>query len=442
MTKIPVNIPEFMPNISLGTSKVQETDSKGDFGKILENQKTTASKATENVPRDEVKEYCDDGVEEVRTTEENHEVDTANVSKESEVKETSATDSGKEAGQEEEQGLSQEELQLIIPMLNVAVSDVKELLATELGISMEELNVLMENMQISNEQLMDFEVVKELFIQTSGAEDVTALLTDENLLNALQNLEMEFVQIMENVQETIGVTEDDMTVIKEQIGQMNNQSREPVITIENATENSEEPEVVKMTTDTKQEEAPTENKQAFQWTGQNSTISTGNVISTEAVSQPQSSFTTMQAADIMNQIMDYMKIQLNADTSYLEMQLQPETLGTLQIRISAKEGLMTAQFTTASENVKMVLEGQMVQLQQQLESQNIKVDAIEVMVETHAFESALQQGDERQQTGEEKKARTRRIDLNDAAEVEELAEEDRIVAEMMAANGNTVDYLA
>ena len=150
----------------------------------------------------------------------------------------------------------------------------------------------------------------------------------------------------------------------------------------------------------------------------------------------------MQAMDIMNQLMDYMRIQLNEETSSLEMQLQPESLGTLQIRISAKEGLMTAQFTTASDSVKAVLESQMVQLQQQLESQNIKVDAIEVMVETHAFESALQQGEERQQADGEKKERTRRIDLNRLRDDEEMTDEERIVAEMMAANGNTVDYLA
>ena len=441
MTKIPVNIPEYVPNISLSTSKAQETDSKGDFGKILEEQKTASSKAAEKAPRDDVNESYDDSADEVRSTEENQEVDTTNVSKESEVKETASTDSGKETGPEEGQDFSQEEMQLIIPMLNVAVTDVKELLANELGISMEELNALMENMQISDEQLLDFNVVKEMFIQANGAEDVTALLTDENLLKGLQKLEMEFAQIMENVQETIGVTEDDMTAMNERWSQMN-QSKEPVISIEGSLETPMETEALKISTEAKQEEAPTENKQAFQWTGQNATFSAGNVAGTEAVSQSQSSYTAMQATDIMNQIMDYMKIQLNADTSFLEMQLQPESLGTLQIRISAKEGLMTAQFTTASENVKAVLEGQMVQLQQQLESQNIKVDAIEVMVETHAFESALQQGEGRQQTGEEKKARTRRIELNGLGEAEELAEEDRIVAEMMAANGNTVDYLA
>ncbi len=433
MTKIPVNIPEFVPNMSMGAGKVHDTDNKGDFGKILEKQKNTETQRTDNTLKDDVKESYDENTEEVSSTKENHEVDTAEVSKDSEVKEVTQAESGKGTGQEEAQEFTAEELQVIIPMLNVAVTDVKELLATELGITMEELNVLMDGMQISDEQLFDFDTVKDLFMQAKGAEDIAALLTDENLLNGMQNLEAEFAQVMENVQETLGITEDDMEAIKEQLGQLK-QTQEPVITIESEVKTEIQTE--------NGEGAPTDNQQAFQWNGQNPMNTTANVLNGTNVAQTQSSFTTMQVMDIMNQVMDYMKIQLNSETSSLEMQLQPESLGTLQIRISAKEGLMTAQFTTASDSVKAVLESQMVQLQQQLESQNIKVDAIEVMVETHAFESALQQGEERQQTGEEKKGRTRRIDLNSVDGTEEMDGEDRLVAEMMAANGNTVDYLA
>ena len=437
MTKIPVNIPEFVPNMSMGTGKVQESEGKGDFGKILEKQKNTEAQRAENAPKDDVKESYEDNTEDIRKVEENHEADTAKVSKDSEVKEVAQSESGKNAGQEENQELTSEDIQLMMPMLNVAVADVKELLATELGITMEELNVLMDGMQISEEQLLDFDTVKELFMQAKGAEDVTALLTDENLLNSMQNLETEFAEVMENVQETLGITEDDMEAIKTQLGQMK-QTQEPVITIETDVK----PEAVTESSGAGKEDAPTDNGQAFQWTGQNPMNPTANVTNAANTAQTQSSFNAMHAMDIMNQVMDYMKIQLNAETSSLEMQLQPESLGTLQIRISAKEGIMTAQFTTASDSVKAVLESQMVQLQQQLESQNIKVDAIEVMVETHAFESALQQGEERQQAGEEKKARTRRIDLNSLDGSEEMDGEDRLVAEMMAANGNTVDYLA
>lgn len=153
------------------------------------------------------------------------------------------------------------------------------------------------------------------------------------------------------------------------------------------------------------------------------------------------SYTTVETENIMRQIMDHMQVQMDADTTELNMQLHPESLGTLQIRISAKEGIMTAQFTTTSETVKSVLEGQMIQLQQQFDQQNIKVEAIEVTVQSHAFESALEKGNEQQTEEETKRNRTRRIDLNLLDGSEEVETEDRLLAEMMEVNGNSVDYL-
>ena len=170
---------------------------------------------------------------------------------------------------------------------------------------------------------------------------------------------------------------------------------------------------------------------------------TGNNVNVQSASEVQTtSYAAAETENIMRQIMDHMQLQLNADSTEVNMQLQPESLGTLQIRISAKEGIMTAQFTTASETVKSVLEAQMIQLQQQFDQQNIKVEAIEVTVQAHAFESALEKGNENQEQQEaSKKNRTRRIDLNLFDDSQDLEAEEKLLAEMMEVNGNTVDYL-
>ena len=79
--------------------------------------------------------------------------------------------------------------------------------------------------------------------------------------------------------------------------------------------------------------------------------------------------------------------------------------------------------------------------------QGVKVEAIEVTVQTHQFEQNLEQGrgnnsNTANETGAGRK-RTRRINLNAAfAEEEPQTEEDRIAADMMSANGNTVDFTA
>ena len=87
----------------------------------------------------------------------------------------------------------------------------------------------------------------------------------------------------------------------------------------------------------------------------------------------------------------------------------------------------------------------MLVLKQNFEQQGIKVEAVEVTVASHAFERNLdsnQNGAGEEQTPEKKKS-GRRITLTELmsdVEEENLSDEDRIVAEMMKQNGNTVDY--
>ena len=140
--------------------------------------------------------------------------------------------------------------------------------------------------------------------------------------------------------------------------------------------------------------------------------------------------------------MDYMRIQLGADTTSLEMQLHPASLGTLQVQIASKGGVVTANFITQNEAVKAALESQMVQLKESFEEQGVKIEAIEVTVQTHEFERNLEQGRGRNQQEPERRGRARRINLGDPLSMETMAEEDELTAEMMAMEGSTVDYMA
>ncbi len=429
MTKVPVNVPNFAANMMYGSGgKVQSTDATGEFGKIFENQKNTASevKSQEAGRQEDAFEPQEDVVKEVDNKEVTGEVNETQDT--NAVKETSQAQSGQNAGGEAEDELTEEEMNLILPMLQAAAGDLKDVLAQELGSSTEELDALMESMGLSDMDLLNQGTLKDILLQAKDL-DMAALLTNEELYGQIQNLEGAFGEVLSNVQDTLQMSDEEMNALKEQLANM---TQEPGVTVEE-----------KVPASNQKDAADNQNPQnAFAAPNQNLMNVQENVAQT-ATTQTQASFMSTETEHIMNQIMDYMRIQLNEETSTLEMQLQPESLGTLQIRISAKEGIMTAQFTTASESVKAALEGQLLQLQQQFENQNIKVEAIEVTVSTHQFESALQQGDAReQQTEEGKKNRIRRIDLNQLEDVEEISEEDRIVAEMMAASGSTVDYLA
>ena len=74
------------------------------------------------------------------------------------------------------------------------------------------------------------------------------------------------------------------------------------------------------------------------------------------------------------------------------------------------------------------------------------MEAVEVTVESHGFESNLWQGQDRDERASYQNSRKgpRRINLNALdEEFEEAAdEEERLTAEMMRVNGGTVDYTA
>jgi flagellar hook-length control protein FliK len=79
--------------------------------------------------------------------------------------------------------------------------------------------------------------------------------------------------------------------------------------------------------------------------------------------------------------------------------------------------------------------------------QGIKIEAVEVTVSAHAFERNLNEGGEErggQSEAEAKKKKVRGINLTDAdlSDLEDLDEEDKVTADMMARQGNTVDYMA
>lgn len=184
--------------------------------------------------------------------------------------------------------------------------------------------------------------------------------------------------------------------------------------------------------------------------GQNTlteTILQGRVQEAEAVfDKTQAAYSTQDTQEIMKQIMDYMKIQLKPGMDQLEMQLHPESLGNLHIQITSKGGEVTAQFHVQNEAVRAALESQIVELKDTLKEQGVRVEAVEVTVESHAFESNLWQGRGREEESSFKDSRKsqRRINLDALDEnFEEEADEDTLLAaRMMEANGNTVDYTA
>lgn len=169
----------------------------------------------------------------------------------------------------------------------------------------------------------------------------------------------------------------------------------------------------------------------------------------EAVENASSETTSygVRGQDIINQITEQIRVHVKQDTTEMELQLHPASLGSVKVQLTSAGGVLTAVFTTENETVKAALESQLIQLKENFAQQGLKVESVEVNVSAQGFERSLDEQEQEQRRFEENRSRkgNRRIRLNGMEEAEELLGEemtadDRIVADMMIRNGNTVDY--
>lgn len=275
------------------------------------------------------------------------------------------------------------------------------------------------------------------------AEDIASIMESENIDLSLAEpdtgslLESEVVSVMQDVQTdstddagSYAVQEPEVIVTKDNT---------PVAgTKQNAENDNSQPE-----DDAKAEETPEIwNKDTVETTResrefvnpvlQNIQDALQNV---EAMDRPEN---VSESRQIVEQVIEQVKIHMNQDTTSLQLQLYPEHLGRIQINVVSKDGVMTASIAAETEQAKQAIENGLASLKETFEQQNLKVDAVEVMVSTAGFE----RGNEEHNTPEQDKAsrRTGKLTFSDIEEdeaTEEAAEQER-----MRASGSSVSYTA
>lgn len=360
-------------------------------------------------------------------------------------------------------------------------------IAEEMNVTPEEVEAAMEVLGLTMMELFDPDNLKQLLLNLEGSTDELSLVTNEVLYGNLQSL-------LETAEEDLGMLAEELGMSKEELSTLLEQmvSEQQETNMQDMTSAQETPEVnlegmkdytvsvhrdgetvqMKVTVDdgsgakSVTEEVTDSPKMEVQNVSkhkENNTSDMGNKgegnssgsallqapVQQTQVSEVQTAepvFQSAQTEEIMDQIMEYMKINVKAETQELEMQLHPASLGTVNVQIAAKDGILTAHFTTQNETVRAVIETQLIQLKNQFEEQGIKVDAVEVTVANHAYgEQFSGQNENMAQEQDKTKKGVRRINLDEIGEEEDLGEmedSERIAVEMMQASGSTVDYMA
>lgn len=363
---------------------------------------------------------------------------------------------------------TEEELGEAMEVLAASVQELIQQIADTFGIPVESVQELMGEMNMEPVDLLQPENLSALLLEAAGAQDTFSLLTDEQLCADYRMLMEQGRAALEAGSEKLELTPEQLLeTIADAKQQPVEETGEPLVEITVQADgddaraellgDAQPEEAVQTLPEARAEQEGRDAGNAKQEKGHASHEEMGNpILQTirENNFQPQAEniqtaheAADVDAQDVMRQIMEYMKIQVKPDVSSLEMQLHPANLGTLQIQVAAKGGVLTANFIAQNEAVKAALESQMVQLRESFEEQGVKVEAIEVTVQTHQFEQNLEQGRGRQpqETEEGRRPRARRLRLNsveNAQSAEELEPEDRLAVEMMTANGGTVDFTA
>jgi len=366
---------------------------------------------------------------------------------------------------------------------------VKEV-AEEMGVTPEEVETAMEVLGLSVIQLLDPENMKQLLMAISGNEDQLSIITDGELYGHLQNLLDTVSADLNELQAELGLSEAELKALLEKAAAAEDSSemaempeedlaerpgtaalegmKDYAVTVhrdgdevkvkvqvdDGGANRSVQEEVTQTSGVQHGHETKSDNRGSF---GENRGEGSAQepFMMQPPVEQPgMSEVTAGQQAverftsteEIMNQITEYIRINLKSDMQEMELQLHPASLGSVNVQLAAKDGVITAQFTAQNETVKAAIESQLVQLRTQLEEQGIKVDAVEVTVANYRFEQSFSGKEENPGEGSRNgKKGPRRINLNDMS-LEELSEDmedsERIAAEMMAQSGNTVDYTA
>lgn len=331
-------------------------------------------------------------------------------------------------------------------------------LKEKLGVTDEELQEAMEVLGLSVMDLLDPQALQQLYTELSGAEDTMSLITDEELYSGLQEILEEVETLTGELKEKLGISDEEF---KNAVAELKNNKPAAINDEKSAVKSSIETEASNET----EESAPSieikdeRTQKDSQQTEDGALFNQGGAQEqTEQVQETSQAETAAfaqraQTEEITRQIVEQIRVRVTEATTSLEMELNPASLGRVGLAIESKNGVITASFTTTDEAVRAAIEGQMVQLQENLEKQGVKVEAVEVTVASHEFEENLEKGkDENEQANEESErlqriAGRRRASINllsedEEEEEQELTEEEEINRDMMIRNGNSVDFQA
>lgn len=391
----------------------------------------------------------------VKTAKDQNTTDTKNTKADTDVvdKKQNAADTGKadKTDNSKQDNKSDEKV-------NDVVQNVKDTIKEELDVSDEDIAKAMEVLGITDNDLLSVVKVTELVSALTGADSIT-LITDDDMSGKLTSVLDAVNTAQEDVADMLNTDVDDAVLVVRTDAVVKKDTDETVVknTDSSITDNQSVSETESLSDVlaakvTAQGSSKHEGSTGEHTGEQNHNTQSYGGVADSIIQSMKDSFadivtedtSRVSEADIVNQVIDQIKLSSGRELTSIEVMLNPERLGSVHVTVTAKNGILSAQIAAQNEQVKTALENQVTALKENFQNQGIKVEAVEITVMTHQFEAGQNFGQNESERKQSEQKINKKLNLSDYMDDEdETVSAQDIRRKDSIQNGNSsVEYMA
>ncbi len=342
--------------------------------------------------------------------------------------------------------------------VNDVVQNVKDTIKEELDVSDEDIAKAMEVLGITDNDLLSVVKVTELVSALTGADSIT-LITDDDMSGKLTSVLDAVNTAQEDIADMLNTDVDDAVlvvrtdaVVKKDTDETAVKNTDSSITDNQSVSETESLSDVLAAKVTAQGSSKHEESTGEHTGEQNHNTQSYGGVADSIIQSMKDSFadivtedtSRVSEADIVNQVIDQIKLSSGRELTSIEVMLNPERLGSVHVTVTAKNGILSAQIAAQNEQVKTALENQVTALKENFQNQGIKVEAVEITVMTHQFEAGQNFGQNESERKQSEQKINKKLNLSDYMDDEdETVSAQDIRRKDSIQNGNSsVEYMA
>ncbi|HHT98102.1 MAG TPA: flagellar hook-length control protein FliK [Clostridiales bacterium] len=307
--------------------------------------------------------------------------------------------------------------------ISETIVKIQDVIKKQLNITDEELASILLANSLTSIDLLDFNNISKIIMSHNELDDISEIFVNDDLSQSLISIINELNQTVDTDIKEMVLVDNSNIIINNQPDMKNEENNKydnadknktTELNIFNNGSNGSNIEVLNEKDTNSQEQSKdfksTDSSNDAMW---NDVIN--NIVNNsdnKAFDVSNSLTETVEIADIINQIIEKIKIVIKPDISSMEMHLNPDNLGKVNITVVEKNGLMTAEFLVENYLTKEAIESQIGILFENINNQGLKVEAMEVTVANFEFQQNNTSNNENEENTKRNSNKKSKFDMN------------------------------